>query len=592
MLNFIRIGPRLAFGFGSVLLVLSVIVFVSVSRISQMSSNVEVLVKQEFAEQNNAANLLFQAYSNGLRVGSLVTTTVQSEAEKLKSDIQDEQIKIDERFEKLIEMAGKSEDANAVNEMVASSGKLYNAIRQLFTIHAAGDREATTAFFRAEVDPLREVYIQKVKGAYDAQSRHIQQAEEEARAVSKSSRIKIFWMGIGAVGMGVVAAGVILRSVVTPIKKTMVVLEAVAGGDLDQTLEIKTRDEIGAMANSLNIAVAAMKKSMQEVHLFGEREKQQALELEGRVDQLLSVVYAASQGDLTQRISVKGADAVGKMGEAMERLLQNFRSSISTFSRSAESLAATSEKLNALGDQMSANAEETESQSRVVSGAATDVSTYLQTMAASSEEMAASIREISMNASEAATIASSAVSIGEDATRMMDRLGGSSTEIGNVIKVITSIAQQTNLLALNATIEAARAGEAGKGFAVVANEVKELAKATAEATEDISRKIDAIQEDAKGAIHAISNIGGVIGKISHISSTIAAAVEEQTATTNEIGRNVNEAAAGSEAIAKNITRAADVAQSTTKGAADSQLTAAQLSRMASDLQKLVGQFKF
>jgi methyl-accepting chemotaxis protein len=164
-------------------------------------------------------------------------------------------------------------------------------------------------------------------------------------------------------------------------------------------------------------------------------------------------------------------------------------------------------------------------------------------------------------------------------------------EIGKVIKVITSIAQQTNLLALNATIEAARAGEAGKGFAVVANEVKELAKETAKATEEIGQKIEAIQGDSKAAVLAIGEISSIINQINDVSNTIASAVEEQTATTNEIGRNVSEAARGTTEIARNITGVATAAQNTTNGAMDTQKAAVALSEMATSLQRLMAQFK-
>ena len=169
-------------------------------------------------------------------------------------------------------------------------------------------------------------------------------------------------------------------------------------------------------------------------------------------------------------------------------------------------------------------------------------------------------------------------------------LGESSNQIGEVVKVITSIAQQTNLLALNATIEAARAGEAGKGFAVVANEVKELAKETAKATEDISQKIEAIQTDTRGAVTAIGQISAIIGQINDIQNTIASAVEEQTATTNEISRNVAEAAKGSSEIAQNITGVAEAARHTSSGAADTQKAAGELTRMAAGLQGLVSKF--
>jgi methyl-accepting chemotaxis protein len=212
-------------------------------------------------------------------------------------------------------------------------------------------------------------------------------------------------------------------------------------------------------------------------------------------------------------------------------------------------------------------------------------------VATGAEEMGASIKEIAKNATDAAKVATSAVKAAETTTAIVSKLGDSSTEIGQVIKVITSIAQQTNLLALNATIEAARAGEAGKGFAVVANEVKELAKATAKATEDISRKIEAIQTDTGAAVAAIASISGVINQINDISSTIATAVEEQNATTNEMSRNVSEAAHGSGEITSNIGGVAAAAESTSRGAADTQKAAQELVQMSSQLSGLVEQFK-
>ena len=179
----------------------------------------------------------------------------------------------------------------------------------------------------------------------------------------------------------------------------------------------------------------------------------------------------------------------------------------------------------------------------------------------------------------------------ESANSTVSRLGDSSVEIGKVIEVITSIAQQTNLLALNATIEAARAGEAGKGFAVVANEVKELAKQTAKATEEIKQKITVIRENTGGAIEAIGGIRGVIEKISHISTEIATAVEEQSATTSEMARNVNEAARGAATISDNIRGVAQAAQNTSTNVAEAQTATEHLAAMATELRDLVGRFK-
>ncbi len=256
----------------------------------------------------------------------------------------------------------------------------------------------------------------------------------------------------------------------------------------------------------------------------------------------------------------------------------------------AVTLTSSSEELSAVSQQMSANAEETAVQANTVSAAAEQVSRNVQTVAAGTEEMSVSIREIAKNAAEAARVASSAVSVAAATNLTVAKLGESSDEIGKVIKVITSIAQQTKLLALNATIEAARAGEAGKGFAVVANEVKELAKETAKATEDISLKIAAIQSDTTGAVASIAQISNIINQINDIQNTIASAVEEQTATTNEMSRNVAESAKGVDEIAKNVTGVAKAAQDTTAGAASSLQAARALSGMAVDLEKLVGQF--
>jgi methyl-accepting chemotaxis protein len=274
-----------------------------------------------------------------------------------------------------------------------------------------------------------------------------------------------------------------------------------------------------------------------------------------------------------------------KMRSALQTLLKQV-------TESATLLASAAQELTSVSQQMAANAEETAAQANVASAAAEQVSKNVATVSTGAEEMGASIKEIAKSANEAARVATSAVKVAERTNATVGKLGASSAEIGNVIKVITSIAQQTNLLALNATIEAARAGEAGKGFAVVANEVKELAKQTAKATEDISRRIEAIQGDTKGAVEAIAQIGKIINQINDIQNTIASAVEEQTATTGEISRNVHEAAQGSNEIAQNITGVAQAARSTTEGASNTKSSADELSRIAQNLQRLVSQFKY
>jgi len=333
------------------------------------------------------------------------------------------------------------------------------------------------------------------------------------------------------------------------------------------------------------------KRLAREAQASTERQRAETEIQNDKIELMLMGVNAAKEGDLTFSITVGGTDPLGRMGEGLATFLEELRKSLTDIGRNAQKLGASSEELTAVSHQLSSNAEETSAQANVVSAAAEEVNKNVQTVATGAEEMTSSIREIAKNASEAATVATLAVKVAETTNATVGKLGESSAEIGKVIKVITSIAQQTNLLALNATIEAARAGEAGKGFAVVANEVKELAKETAKATEDISQKIEAIQADTRGAVSAIGRISEIINQINDIQTTIASAVEEQTATTGEISRNVAEAARGSAEIAQNITGVANAATNTSSGSANAQRAAAELSRMASELTHLVNRYQ-
>lgn len=272
----------------------------------------------------------------------------------------------------------------------------------------------------------------------------------------------------------------------------------------------------------------------------------------------------------------------------LEEIMENVRGEV--LGRMVD-LNKQSEDLAASSQQMGSNSEQTERLASTVSSASEQTSRNVQAVATATEEMTATLKEISQNVVKATRITSEAVQVARETNQTISKLGESSAEIGKVIKVITSIAEQTNLLALNAAIEAARAGEAGRGFAVVANEVKDLAKKTARATEEIGQKIGVIQTDTKEAVSAIGEITGIITQINEIATTIAGAIEEQTATTHEIGRSVMEAARGTGEVTESIDGVVIAAKGTAEGATTILDASQRLAKMSSDLMSLVGKFQ-
>jgi methyl-accepting chemotaxis protein len=304
------------------------------------------------------------------------------------------------------------------------------------------------------------------------------------------------------------------------------------------------------------------------------------------------VLNGMAEGDLSHTSKVDSTDEVGRMARDLNRAIGSVRGTVQSLSTSARTVAVSADELSGASQRICSAAGLARDRAGAANHAAGEVSQNVDSLASASEEMGGSIAEISRNANDALRVAGDAVTMADQTNTMMSRLGTSSIEIGNVVKVITSIAEQTNLLALNATIEAARAGDAGKGFAVVAGEVKELAQETARATDDISSRVDAIQADAERAIEAISEIGSIIARINDFQVTIASAVEEQTATTQESSRTVTDVATRTGEIAATIADIADVASRNT-AEADTSLTAArQLAGMAEDMNALVARFRF
>jgi methyl-accepting chemotaxis protein len=317
----------------------------------------------------------------------------------------------------------------------------------------------------------------------------------------------------------------------------------------------------------------------------------QARRITRRVGDLTGALAGLAERDLTIRVTPSGSDEIAKMGQALNTAVTGLRELMSEVTTASRQVAQAADRVADVGGEL-ANASSTAAAEAGSAGAtAAEVSQAVATVAAGAEEMGASISEISSNAQEAAQAGRDGVGLTKRAADVIDELRTSSEKIADVVKLIASIAEQTNLLALNATIEAARAGAAGKGFAVVAGEVKELAQETARATEDVTARVAAIDGDTAKAVQAIEAITATITRVNDFQNAIAAAVEEQAATTNEMARNIGEVAQGSEQIAATMSRVNDTVETTRGAVGTSQEAAGTLSGTASHLQTLVSRFR-
>jgi methyl-accepting chemotaxis protein len=311
----------------------------------------------------------------------------------------------------------------------------------------------------------------------------------------------------------------------------------------------------------------------------------------GPLRRTVAALRQLGEGDLTGHLVVTGSGEVAEMGEALNATVARVRATLTSIAAASDEMTEASDDLGGLAGALESGAQQAARQAGMVLVAADRVSGNIRTVAAGAEQMSASIQEIAQNAGHAQEVATEAVTAAAGATETVSRLGASSHQIGDVVKTITAIAEQTNLLALNATIEAARAGESGKGFAVVASEVKDLAQETAVATGNIARQVEAIQAETNGAIGAIAGISAVIERINDFQTTIAAAVEEQTATTNEMSRNVAQAADSSGEIATNIGGVATATDETTARVSDARAAASRVQQTSTTLRELLGHFQ-
>jgi methyl-accepting chemotaxis protein len=432
------------------------------------------------------------------------------------------------------------------------------------TAALAGDRDRAISVLAQEALPRAGRLKLLLNGGKDAQGHATEGLSDRQRALLEvgahtmadaADRLMLLQAAMLALGLLIAGAAVLVtgRSIVRPLAAMTEVMKRLAGGDYATPIPaVGRRDEVGVMAQ----AVLVFKDGMIAAREAAERE---------RAEQAVRERRARAIEELTGRFDDESGEVLGLVSTAALQM-------------------------QATAGQLSANAEQTTRQSTAVAAASEQASANVQTVATATEELATSVLEISRQIAQSATVASEAVARAGQVDESMRGLASASEEIAKVIDLIMQIAAQTRLLALNATIEAARAGEMGKGFAVVAAEVKALADQTSRATDEIAAKVTSIQGEAQGAVSSIGAIMQTIRQINDVSGTIAAAVEEQQAATQEIARNIQQAAQGTQEVSTNIVGVNRAATDT--GAAAHQVlgTAETLSSQASALKSKVEVF--
>lgn len=472
---------------------------------------------------------------------------------------------------------------------------------------------------------IQQSYIDHLVAKVQSSKKTVKDASMDVKGLIENSRLQLLGVSLLSIIFSVfVFWSLVSRYILRRLLLTIDALRSLAEDNFDVSVDTSGNDELSDLAQTVEVfkqksleavrlqqerqALADQQQAVekrqqaekmkvledekrrhQKEQLVAAQEKERAAFLQKRVDKLLDAVSAAAEGNLSYSIDICSSenDIASQMASALDRLFTGLRSSVSGITINASQLAGASDSLAKLSIDMNEITHTNTENAIEASQLTNTVGDSVNTIAGATEEMSSSLAEIARNTKEAETVAVEAVDLAETTDATVRKLAQSSAGIGNVIKVITSIAEQTNLLALNATIEAARAGDAGKGFAVVATEVKELAKETAKATEQIETRIGDIQTDTNSAVIAIQSIGEIINKISAIQTTISAAVDEQTTVTREINRSIVITSDNSHAISSIVDVVSEKSKINQQASNQVSKAAGELSSMATQLQELV-----
>ncbi|QPF90039.1 methyl-accepting chemotaxis protein [Bradyrhizobium commune] len=567
----LRIGTKLAITSALTIGLVALMIFLQMTGDAEVQRLSNGASGQQAIAQNAAEA---KASVRGMQIGirDILTSSSPAEMQKAVSYFNDRQTSALKFAVEMAKLSRSPENSKRIERLTLLVGNFVKgelqieAVRkQELGLEAKKDSEAAAQLAKlvSDVDRLRKETLAPINEEISELTNQITEfakqgsaearaaAETEAAAVARTSLVAGALVALILIGACIFS----VFSIARPMRALTVAMEKLAGGDFSVVLPgLGRKDEVGEVAGAV-----------EKFKIVSEQKARAEADAKMRQDQI-----AAEQRKVEMR----------KLADSFEGAVGEIVGTVSSASTELEASATT----------LTSTAERTQKLTTVVAAASEEASTNVQSVASATEELSSSITEISRQVQESARVASEAVGQARNTTERVSELSKAATRIGDVVELINTIAGQTNLLALNATIEAARAGEAGKGFAVVASEVKALAEQTAKATGEIGQQISGIQAATQQSVGAIKDISDTIEKLSEISSTIAAAVEEQGAATQEISRNVQQAAHGTHEVSSNIVDVQRGASET--GSASSQvLSAAQMLSTDSDRLKLeVGKF--